>query len=140
MESAYNFTEYRYRFLKESKELLCAGFKGSKFGAGRERRDSETTRVEDIFLESIRKDVIHKKATIKEIILSCISTSYEVYREEMKRLSKEVLDLRHWLREAQQRNKELSCDMTKKIKEAERKEQIIVEKNERIRKVSQEVE
>ncbi|CAB4439240.1 unnamed protein product [Rhizophagus irregularis] len=58
----------------------------------------------------------------------------------MKRLSKEVLDLRHWLRKAQQRNKELSCDVTKKIKEAERKERIIVEKNERIRKVSQEVE
>jgi small-conductance mechanosensitive channel len=58
----------------------------------------------------------------------------------MKRLSKEILDLRRWLREAQQQNKEMSHDVTKKVKEVERKERIILEKNEKIRKVSQEVE
>ncbi|PKY61504.1 hypothetical protein RhiirA4_486573 [Rhizophagus irregularis] len=57
--------------------------------------------------------------------------SYEVYREEMKRLSRE---------EAQQQNREISHDVIKKVKEAKKREQIILEKNEKIRKVSQEVE
>ncbi|EXX62357.1 hypothetical protein GLOIN_2v1786010 [Rhizophagus irregularis DAOM 181602=DAOM 197198] len=81
-----------------------------------------------LLLESIRKSVVHKKTTIKEIVLSCASTSYEIYDDEMKRLSKEILDLRRWLREAQQQNKEMSHDVTKKVKEVERKERIILEK------------
>ncbi|PKY58277.1 hypothetical protein RhiirA4_480047 [Rhizophagus irregularis] len=140
MESAYNFTEYRYRFLKESKESFHAGSKGSKFVVERVQRDSELTGVKDTFLELIRQDIVHKKINIKDIILRCISMSYEVYREETKRLSREVFDLGCWLREAQQRNKEITHDVIKKVKEAEQREQIILEKNEKIRKVSQEVE
>ncbi|PKB94101.1 hypothetical protein RhiirA5_439547 [Rhizophagus irregularis] len=41
--------------------------------------------------------------------------------------------------EAQQQNKEMSHNVIKKVKEAEQREQIILEKNEKIRKVSQEV-
>lgn len=120
--------------------MLHVGSKGSISCAERARGNSATSGMEDMLLESIRKSVVHKKTTIKEIVLSCASTTYEIYNDEMKRLSKEILDLRRWLREAQQQNKEMSHDVTKKVKEVERKERIILEKNEKIRKVSQEVE
>uniref|UniRef100_U9TPH7 Uncharacterized protein n=1 Tax=Rhizophagus irregularis (strain DAOM 181602 / DAOM 197198 / MUCL 43194) TaxID=747089 RepID=U9TPH7_RHIID len=62
MESAYNCTEYKYRFLKESKELFQAGSKVLEFTRKRTLSGSELNIVEDTFLE-----------------------------EEMKRLSREVL-------------------------------------------------
>ncbi|PKY62738.1 hypothetical protein RhiirA4_489781 [Rhizophagus irregularis] len=125
MESAYTFTEYRYRFLKESKETFKAGYRCPGFVKIKTSCGEEYNRVEGNFLEDIRKEVLNTKTHIKDIILKCASTSYEVYREEMKRLSREILELQNWLW---------------KVKEAERKEQIILEKNEKIRKVSQDVE
>ncbi|PKB96402.1 hypothetical protein RhiirA5_471372, partial [Rhizophagus irregularis] len=140
MESAYNFTEYRYRLLKESQEIFSAGFKCPGFVKIRTPSGEEYNKVEEKFLEDIRQDVLRTKTHIKDIILKCISTSYDVYRDETKRLSREIFELRNWLWEAQQRNKELSREIIKKEKEAERKERIILEKSEKIRKVSQEVE
>ncbi|CAB4418679.1 unnamed protein product [Rhizophagus irregularis] len=134
MESAYTFLEYRYRFLKESKESFKTGNKVP----GVTKRRTSYNLMEESFLETIRQEVMCTKIKTKDIISRCASISYEVYKEETKRLSKEKLQ--NWLWEAQQRDKKQSRELIKKVKEAERKKQIILEKNERIRKVSQEVE
>ncbi|PKY59284.1 hypothetical protein RhiirA4_481883 [Rhizophagus irregularis] len=116
MESAYTFLEYRYRFLKESKESFKAGDKVPGVTKGRTSSRETYNLVEESFLKTIRQEVMRTKIKTKDIISRCASISYEVYREKTKRLLKEI------------------------VKETERKEQIILEKNKRIRKVSQEVE
>ncbi|GBC27965.2 hypothetical protein GLOIN_2v1881393 [Rhizophagus irregularis DAOM 181602=DAOM 197198] len=108
MESAYKFTEYRYRFLKETKNLFSA--------------DSR-----------IRKDAVRRKEAISEIVLKCIATSFDVYIDEIKRLSWENSKLREELRKT-------SHVMVRKGNEEKRKEQIISQKNEQIRKISQKIE
>ncbi|POG61906.1 hypothetical protein GLOIN_2v1786010 [Rhizophagus irregularis DAOM 181602=DAOM 197198] len=151
MELTYNFTEYRYRFLKESKELSQASSKVSEFTRKRTLSGSELNRVEDTFLELIRQEVMHKKISIKDIILKCAGMSYEVYREEMKRLS----------REASSKVSEFTRKRTLSGSELNRVEDTFLElirqevmhkkisikdiilkcaENEKIRKVSQEVE
>ncbi|CAB4435085.1 unnamed protein product [Rhizophagus irregularis] len=106
---------------------------GSKYAEG-------ANAVEGRLLEDLRKKVVQKQVTIKEIILGCVSTSFEVYNDEMKRLSNEVWELRNWLREAQQGKKNLSRELEKKGKEVAAKERIILKKDETIRKVSQDIQ
>ncbi|RGB36422.1 hypothetical protein C1646_758154 [Rhizophagus diaphanus] len=93
MESAYNFTEYRYRLLKKSWEIFRDGFKCSGFMKIRTSSGEEYNKVEGKFLEDMRQDILRTKIHIKDIILKCISTSYDVYREETKRLSREIFEL-----------------------------------------------
>ena len=116
MESAYNFTEYRYRLLKESWDKFRKGFKCQGFAKIRTPSGDEYNSVEGKFLEDINKEVLRTKTHTKDIILKCISASYDVYRDETQRMSREIFELRNWLREAQQRNKELSREITKKKK------------------------
>ncbi|PKC03036.1 hypothetical protein RhiirA5_380489 [Rhizophagus irregularis] len=96
--------------------------------------------VEARLLEDLRKKIVQKQVTIKEIILGCVSTSFEVYSDEMKRLSNEVWELRNWLKEAQQGKKNLSRELENKEREVAAKERIISKKDETIRKVSQDVQ
>ncbi|RGB36267.1 hypothetical protein C1646_758303 [Rhizophagus diaphanus] len=103
MELAYNFTEYRYRFLKEYQESAKVGFSSLKPSSKSGFHKEEITRLAESFLEKLQKTIVQEK-------------------------------------EAGQLNKVLSHDMEKKDKEAEKKEQIILEKDEKIRKFSQEVE
>ncbi|PKK60344.1 hypothetical protein RhiirC2_793450 [Rhizophagus irregularis] len=74
---------------------------------GREKGHVSTSGEEDIFLESIRKSVLHQKITIKDIILGCASTSYEIYTSELKRLLRENEELRLWLRQAREEEREV---------------------------------
>ncbi|PKK62320.1 hypothetical protein RhiirC2_182207 [Rhizophagus irregularis] len=63
MESAYNFTEYRYRFLKETKNYSSADSRNTIKGHKRVSRGNRLSRTEKNFLESIRNDAVHRKET-----------------------------------------------------------------------------
>ncbi|GBC20449.2 hypothetical protein GLOIN_2v1881393 [Rhizophagus irregularis DAOM 181602=DAOM 197198] len=133
MESAYKFTEYRYRFLKETKNFSSADSRTMVKGQERARRDSSLSKTEQNFLESIRNDAVRRKETIQEIVLKCSATSFDVYIDKIKRLSWENSKLREELRQKDHM-------MDKKGKLEKTQERIISQKNEQIRKISQEVE
>ncbi|EXX54305.1 hypothetical protein RirG_235810 [Rhizophagus irregularis DAOM 197198w] len=133
MESAYKFTEYRYRFLKETKNIFSANSRTTAKLPERVPRDGGLSKTEQNFLESIRNDAVRRKETIKDIILKCSATSFDVYIDEIKRLSWENSKLREELRRKDHM-------MDKKGKMEKTQERIISQKNEQIRKISQEVE
>ncbi|PKC61862.1 hypothetical protein RhiirA1_538892 [Rhizophagus irregularis] len=133
MESAYKFTEYRYRFLKETKNIFSANSRTTAKSQERVPRDGGLSKTEQSFLESIRNDAVRKKETIQEIVLKCSATSFDVYIDEIKRLSWENSKLREELRRQDHM-------MDKKGKLEKTQERIISQKNEQIRKISQEVE
>ncbi|PKC59356.1 hypothetical protein RhiirA1_469575 [Rhizophagus irregularis] len=87
MESAYKFTEYRYRFLKETKNLFSADLRIITKSQERVQRDSCLSKTEQNFLESIRNDAVCRKEAIKEIVLKCLAMSFDIYVDEIKRLS-----------------------------------------------------
>ncbi|PKC60720.1 hypothetical protein RhiirA1_398948 [Rhizophagus irregularis] len=140
MESAYNLTEYRYRFLKSLKESKNFLFTESRNSSTGSKHAEGANAVEARLLEDLRKKIVQKQVTIKEIILGCVSTSFEVYSDKMRRLSNEVWELRNWLKEAQQGKKNLSRELENKEREVAAKERIISKKDETIRKVSQDVQ
>ncbi|PKK62054.1 hypothetical protein RhiirC2_790941, partial [Rhizophagus irregularis] len=78
-------------------------------------------------------DAVRRKETIKDIVLKCSATSFDVYIDKIKRLSWENLKLREEL----QRKDHV---MDRKVNEEKQQAQIILQKNEQIRKISQEVE
>ncbi|PKC12968.1 hypothetical protein RhiirA5_461634 [Rhizophagus irregularis] len=133
MESAYKFTEYRYRFLKETKNVFSADSRTTAKSQERVPRDGGLNKTEQNFLESIRADAVRRKETIKDIVLKCSATSFDVYRDEIKRLSWENSKLREELRK-------IDHVMDRKVNEEKRQARIISQKNEQIRKISQEVE
>ncbi|GET59600.1 hypothetical protein GLOIN_2v1881393 [Rhizophagus irregularis DAOM 181602=DAOM 197198] len=133
MESAYKFTEYRYRFLKETKNIFSANSRTTAKSQERVPRDGGLSKTEQSFLESIRNDAVRKKETIQEIVLKCSATTFDVYIDKIKRLSWENSKLREELRRQDHM-------MDKKGKLENTQERIISQKNEQIRKISQEVE
>ena len=133
MDSAYKNTEYRYRFLKETSKNFNASPKHIENRQGRVTKERDLCRTEQNFLESIRKDAVHRKETIKEIVLKCSDTSFDIYNDEIKRLSWENSKLREELRQREH-------VMDKKVNEEKHKERIISQKNDEIRKITQEVE
>ncbi|PKY59870.1 hypothetical protein RhiirA4_516662 [Rhizophagus irregularis] len=133
MDSAYKFTEYRYRFLKETKNFFSAGSRQTKNGQERTIRDSRLSKIEENFLESIRIDAVRRKEAIVDIVLKCSATSFDIYINKIKRLSWENSKLREELRRK-------SYMMDKKVNEEKKQERIISQKNEQIREILQEVE
>ncbi|PKK64514.1 hypothetical protein RhiirC2_869259 [Rhizophagus irregularis] len=133
MESAYKFTEYRYRFLKETKNIFSANSRTTAKSQEREPRDGGLSKTEQNFLESIRNDTVCRKEMIKDIVLKCSATSFDVYIDEIKRLSWENSKLREELRRKDH-------VMDRKVNEEKHQARIISQKNEQIRKISQEVE
>ncbi|PKK61067.1 hypothetical protein RhiirC2_856477 [Rhizophagus irregularis] len=127
MESAYKFTEYRYRFLKETKNIFSANSRTTAKSQEREPRDGGLSKTEQNFLESIWNDAVCRKETIKDIVLKCTETSFEVYIDEIKRLSWENSKLREELRR-------IDHVMDRKVNEEKHQAQIILQKNEQIRK------
>ncbi|GBC50038.2 hypothetical protein GLOIN_2v1785337 [Rhizophagus irregularis DAOM 181602=DAOM 197198] len=96
----------------------------------RVRRDSSLSKTEQNFLESIQNNnAVRRKEAIKEIVLKCSATSFDVYIDEIKRLSWENSKLRQ---------KDHMIDRKGKMEKIQ--ERIISQKNEQIRKISQEVE
>ncbi|PKY24316.1 hypothetical protein RhiirB3_471918 [Rhizophagus irregularis] len=133
MESAYKFTEYRYRFLKETKNIFSANSRTTAKSQERAPRDGGLSKTEQNFLELIQNDAVRRKETIKDIVLKCSATSFEVYIDEIKQLSWENSKLREELRRKDH-------VMDRKVNEEKQQAQIISQKNEQIRKISQEVE
>ncbi|CAB4410368.1 unnamed protein product [Rhizophagus irregularis] len=133
MESEYKITEYTYRFLKEAEKVFHSGTRSGENRPERATKGRKVSDKEEYFLESIRKDVIHRKETIKDIVLKCSDTSFKIYSEEIKRLSWENSKLRSELRKKEH-------VMDKKVNEEKKRERIISQKNEQIRKISQEAE
>ncbi|EXX76806.1 hypothetical protein GLOIN_2v1881393 [Rhizophagus irregularis DAOM 181602=DAOM 197198] len=133
MESAYKFTEYRYRFLKETKNIFSADSRTTAKSQERVPKDGGLSKTEQNFLESIRNDAVRRKETIKDIVLKCSATSFDVYIDEIKRLSWENSKLREELRKKDH-------VMDRKVNEEKQQARIISQKNEQIRKISQEVE
>uniref|UniRef100_U9TXY9 Uncharacterized protein n=1 Tax=Rhizophagus irregularis (strain DAOM 181602 / DAOM 197198 / MUCL 43194) TaxID=747089 RepID=U9TXY9_RHIID len=133
MESAYKFTEYRYRFLKETKNISSANSRTSTKSHEKAPRDGGLSKTEQNFLESIRNDAVRRKETIKDIVLKCSAVSFDVYIDEIKRLSWENSKLREEL----QRKDHV---MDRKVNEEKQQARIISQKNEQIKKISQEVE
>ncbi|PKK71630.1 hypothetical protein RhiirC2_827605, partial [Rhizophagus irregularis] len=133
MESAYKFTEYRYRFLKETKNIFSADSRTIAKSQERVPRDGGLSKTEQNFLESIQNDAVRRKEMIKDIVLKCSATSFDVYIDEIKRLSWENSKLREELRRKDH-------VMDRKVNEEKHQARIISQKNEQIRKISQEVE
>ncbi|PKY56034.1 hypothetical protein RhiirA4_476008 [Rhizophagus irregularis] len=133
MESEYKITEYTYRFLKEAEKSFSFGPISGKNSPERATKSRKLSRKEDIFLESIRKETVHRKETIKDIVLKCSDTSFKIYSDEIKRLSWENLKLQEELRK-------MNHVKDRKGNEEKKQEQIISQKNEQIRKISQELE
>ena len=98
MESAYKYTEYRYRFLKEASKNFNTGPRHIENRQERVTKERSLSRMEQNFIESIRREAVHRKETIKEIVLRCSDTSFNVYDDEIKRLSWENSKLREELR------------------------------------------
>ncbi|CAB4403152.1 unnamed protein product [Rhizophagus irregularis] len=132
MSSEYKNIEYRYRFLKETAKNFNSGSRNAIYRQEREKKENSLSRTEQNFLESIRKDSVHRKETIQDIVLKCSNTSFEIYRDEIKRLAWENSKLREELRQ-------ISHVKDKNSKEGKQREQIISRKNEQIRKISQEL-
>ncbi|PKY58045.1 hypothetical protein RhiirA4_479610 [Rhizophagus irregularis] len=133
MDSEYKITEYTYRFLKEAEKTFNSVSRSGEKRLERATKSHNISRKEEAFLESIRKDVVHRKETIKDIVLQCSDTSFKIYSEEIKRLSWENSKLREELRKE-------NHVKDRKGNEAIRQERIISQKNEQIRKISQELE
>ncbi|CAB4441579.1 unnamed protein product [Rhizophagus irregularis] len=133
MSSEYKNTEYRYRFLKETAKNFNSGSRRTENCQEKEQRKKSISRTEQNFLESIRKDMIHRKETIKEIVLKCSDTSFEIYKDEIKRFAWENLKLREELWKVDHM-------IDRKGNEEKRQERIISQKNEQIRKISKELE
>ncbi|PKY20411.1 hypothetical protein RhiirB3_433703 [Rhizophagus irregularis] len=133
MESAYKVTEYRYRFLKETKNIFSANSQTIAKSQERAPRDEGLSKTEQNFLESIRTDAVRKNKTIKDIVLKCSAVSFDVYIDEIKRLSWENSKLREELR-----RQDHMIDTKGKLEKTQ--ERIISQKNKQIRKISQEVE
>ncbi|GBC47291.2 hypothetical protein GLOIN_2v1881393 [Rhizophagus irregularis DAOM 181602=DAOM 197198] len=102
MESAYKFTEYRYRFLKETRNFSSADSRTMVKGQERARRDFSLSKTEQNFLESIQNNA------------TFIGKFKAARRTAEKRYKKGKLE--------------------------KTQERIISQKNEQIRKISQEVE
>ncbi|CAB4420689.1 unnamed protein product [Rhizophagus irregularis] len=132
MSSEYKNIEYRYRFLKETAKNFNSGSRNAIYRQEREKKDNSLSRTEQNFLESIWKDSVHRKETIQDIVLKCSDTSFEIYRDEIKRLAWENSKLREELRQT-------SHVRDKNGKEGKQKERIISQKDEQIRKISQEL-
>ncbi|GBC30853.2 hypothetical protein GLOIN_2v1881393 [Rhizophagus irregularis DAOM 181602=DAOM 197198] len=79
MESAYKFTEYRYRFLKETKNIFSANSRTTAKSQERVPRDGGLSKTEQNFLESIRNDA--KNEQIRKI-----SQEVEKTRSELKKV------------------------------------------------------
>ncbi|PKC05202.1 hypothetical protein RhiirA5_502274 [Rhizophagus irregularis] len=133
MESAYKVTEYRYRFLKETKNFFSANSRTTTNSHERVPREGGLSKTEQNFLESIRTYTVHRKETIKEIVLKCSAASFDIYIDEIKRLTWENSKLREELRRRDH-------VMDRKVNEEKHQARIISQKNEQIRKISQEVE
>ncbi|GBC27581.2 hypothetical protein GLOIN_2v1881393 [Rhizophagus irregularis DAOM 181602=DAOM 197198] len=116
MESAYKFTEYRYRFLKETKNIFSANSKTPAKSQERVPRDGGLSKTEQSFLELIRNNAVRKKETIQEIVLKCTATSFDVYIDEIKRLSWENSKLREELRRKISQEVEKTRSELKKVK------------------------
>ncbi|RGB39441.1 hypothetical protein C1646_754489 [Rhizophagus diaphanus] len=88
IESTCNFTEYRYRLLKESQEIFRDGFKCPSFVKIRTSSGEEYIKVEGKFLEDIRQDVLRTKTHIKDIILNYnindLTSDQEQFNEQLK--------------------------------------------------------
>ncbi|PKY48877.1 hypothetical protein RhiirA4_526293 [Rhizophagus irregularis] len=132
MSSEYKNIEYRYRFLKETAKYFNSGSRNAIHRQERGKKENSLSRTEQNFLESIRKDSVHRKETIQDIVLKCSDTSFEIYRDEIKRLAWENSKLREELRQT-------SHVRDKNSKEGKQKERIISQKDEQIRKISQEL-
>ncbi|PKY49349.1 hypothetical protein RhiirA4_527513 [Rhizophagus irregularis] len=133
MESEYKITEYTYRFLKEAEKIFSSGPRSGENRPERASKGRKVSNKEEYFLESIRKDTVHRKESIKEIVLKCSDTSFKIYSDEFKRLSWENSKLREELRKANHMK-------DRKGNEEKKQERIISQKNEQIRKISQELE
>ncbi|PKY56256.1 hypothetical protein RhiirA4_476417 [Rhizophagus irregularis] len=133
MGSEYKNTEYRYRFLKETAKYSYPSSRDTENCQERNKKDNNLSRTEQNFLETIRKNTVHRKETIKEIVLKCSDTSFKIYSDEIKRLSWENVKLREELRK-------VNHVTDRKGNEEKRQERIISQKNEQIRKISKELE
>ncbi|PKY59160.1 hypothetical protein RhiirA4_481677 [Rhizophagus irregularis] len=133
MSSEYKNTEYKYRFLKDTAKSFNSGSRDIRNRQKREKYENSLSRTEQSFLKSIRKDTVHRKETIQEIVLRCSDISSKIYREEINRLAWKNSKLQEELQET-------SHVIDKKGKEEKHKERIILQKNEQIRKISQELE
>ncbi|PKY58611.1 hypothetical protein RhiirA4_480668 [Rhizophagus irregularis] len=113
MEPEYKKTEYRYRFLKEATKYFNLGPRRTENCQGREKTEVNLCRTEQNFLESIRKDTVCRKETIKEIVLQCSATSFEIYLDEIKRLSWENSKLQEELRKKNEQIRKISQELEK---------------------------
>ncbi|PKY61089.1 hypothetical protein RhiirA4_485592 [Rhizophagus irregularis] len=112
MESAYKFTEYRYRFLKETKNFFSTGSRTNKNSQIRAERDSRLNITEQNFLESIKKEatlmgkfevakrlrrknhMMDKKVNEEKKQERIISQKNEQIRKILQEIEKTILELK----------------------------------------------
>ncbi|GBB98833.1 hypothetical protein RclHR1_33350002 [Rhizophagus clarus] len=100
-------------------------------------RKFEQPKQEDIEYFRHLRHITGLESGLVEIIYKAIEeVATDIYRSDIIRLGKNTERLRSWFQEAQKKSRDCKASLSKKEAEVKVKEQIILQKNEKIDKIS----